>query len=62
MLLFRQAVVLNLRFDTDATRRLGIEGLVCELQLTTLDFGMRGQVCSSMLGLILGGSSLKTQK
>ena len=34
----RQAVVVNLRFECDETRRLGLEGHICELQLTTAAF------------------------
>ncbi len=39
-----QAVVVNLVFDTTEVRRLGIEGHVCELQLTTRGFADRAQV------------------
>ena len=37
-------VVMNLVFDTTETQRLGIEGHVCELQLTTRGFAERAQV------------------
>ena len=41
-----QGVVLNLVFDTADARRLGIEGHVCELQLTTRGFAKNAQVRS----------------
>jgi hypothetical protein len=37
-------VVLHLVFDTMEARRLGIEGHVCELQLTTRGFANHAQV------------------
>jgi hypothetical protein len=33
-----QAVVINLRIDSEETRALGVEGLVCEVQLTLRAF------------------------
>ena len=40
-----QAVILNLCLDTSETRRLGIDGHICELQLTLEAFAKRAQVC-----------------
>ena len=39
-----QGVVVNLRFDDAAAWALGVEGHVCELQLTTRAFAARAQV------------------
>ena len=36
--------MLRLRFDTPDARRLGLEGHVCELQLTTPAFAARAKV------------------
>ena len=33
-----QAVVINLRIDSEEARTLGVEGLVCEVQLTLRAF------------------------
>ncbi len=39
-----QCVILNLCFELPEALRLGIEGHVCELQLTTRAFGAQAQV------------------
>ena len=41
-----QSVVVNLRFDCAETRRLGVEGHVCELQLVPRAFMRPKQVRS----------------
>ena len=43
-----QAVLVNLRFDNPDTRRLGLEGHVCELQLLLQQFAEL-QVCRTSL-------------
>ena len=39
-----QGVIVNLVFDSEETRELGISGHVCELQLVTRDFAAIMQV------------------
>ena len=51
-----QGVIVNLVFDSEETRELGISGHVCELQLVTRDFAAIMQVLGDSNSRLVHGA------